>query len=380
MSRAATVSAAPSAPTAVPERPDLGFIKTKIAIEDLARQLGLDVSRHRARCWRVENHRNGDADPSLRFHPRKNRARCFVCDMLGGFSTLDLVMGVLGCDFPSAVAWICERFFVPSAKRGSPVGPRSRWRPSYRVGASGAELEPLVRSGLWAELTPTERAILPVLHAYRDLETGLTEISYLGLMRFAGVGSRKSVSRAVWRLRSLNALQVNRTQGVGVVQGCNRYQLTLDEPRFLRLLNEIHQRVRKEIERERAFRSQERESRKKIGRVFSCHSPEEAEKPRLRVADSGKGGFHPPAPPVSLSFSRTLRPSVSCTGELLRSTSEPMPNKPVHLVTPRGVKTAIPGSYQPPDEAECMRRARKQKAELDAWLAALQQAGGCPDG
>ena len=203
MSGGATVAQDSPVSVAVPERPDLGWIKKKIPIEEVARELGLEVTRHRARCWRPENHRNGDADRSLRFHCRKNRARCFVCDQIGGFSTIDLVMGVLGCDYPSAVMWICERFPVPSAKRGSPIGPRSRWRPNYRVGVSGSELEVLVRSGLWAQLTPSQQKVLPVLLAFRDEETRLIDISYRGLTRIshkecAGRGGETEIDRVRW--------------------------------------------------------------------------------------------------------------------------------------------------------------------------------------
>jgi hypothetical protein len=42
--------------------------------------------------------------------------------MIGGHSNLDLVMGVLGCDFGSAVLWIAERFPVPNVKVGRPAG------------------------------------------------------------------------------------------------------------------------------------------------------------------------------------------------------------------------------------------------------------------
>jgi len=32
-------------------------------------------------------------EPSLHFYERRNRVRCFVCDMRGGHSSIDLVMG-----------------------------------------------------------------------------------------------------------------------------------------------------------------------------------------------------------------------------------------------------------------------------------------------
>jgi len=366
VSEVRTASAAPSVSAAVPERADLGFIKTKVGIEDVAAELGIEVRRHRARCWWPERHRNGDADPSVRFHVKKNRVRCFGgCHSIGAISNIDLVMEVLGCDFPSAVYWICERFPVPSAKRGSPVGPRSRWPQNYRFGTSGSELELLARSGMWAQFTTTQKKILPVLLAFRDEETGLTEISYRGLMRYAGVGSPKSIARAVWGLHGLHALQAERGQRVGVVRGCSRYRLTLEDPEFLRLLNAVHLRQREEIERERAFRAEARLSRNRPCAKFPI-TREEVEEPRLQVAVSGRvGGV------------ASLRP---CTGKVLCSANEAPWNKPLHHSEARGLKTMPDGGYEPPSEAECLRRAQEQKAQLKAYLAGLceQEVERCP--
>src|SRR5260370_36170524 len=79
-------------------RPDVSWIKQHVPILEVAWALGVPIlgGRHpRMRCWRPENHSHGDADPSVSFS--RNRARCWVCDMKGGHSNLDLVMGVLGC-------------------------------------------------------------------------------------------------------------------------------------------------------------------------------------------------------------------------------------------------------------------------------------------
>jgi hypothetical protein len=242
----------------MPEQSDLGWIREKLPIEDVARELGLEVRRHRARCWRPENHRNGDAHPSLTFHARKNRARCWICDQAGAMSNIDMVMQVLPCDFAAAVCWICERFSVPSAKRGRPIGPRFRWHPRYRVGTSGSQFELLVRSGLWAELTSAERSLLEVLCSFKDEVTGATDISFIGLRQYSGVGSFQDIARAIEDLERKHALKVERRQGVGVLRACNRYRLTLDDPDFLRLLREVYRGQREEIERERAFRREAR--------------------------------------------------------------------------------------------------------------------------
>jgi hypothetical protein len=250
----------------VPERADLGYIKKNVPIEDVARKLGLVVCRgHRARCWRPEHHAHGDADPTLRFDVRKNRVRCFVCDLTGGMSNIDMVMGVRDYDFPNAIRWICDLFLVPPARRGAPLGPRHTWPEVYKVGLTGFDLEWMVKSGLWATLTPTQKAILPVLLAFRDSEID-RPISYRGLMRYGGLGSQTSVSRAIQHLGRLHAVQKFPGPGVGVVRGCNSYRVTLDDERLVRLMNDMRRKLRAEIEQERAFRAELRAARRRAER------------------------------------------------------------------------------------------------------------------
>src|SRR5712692_792570 len=157
-------AAAKTLETYSPERPDLGWIRRNVPVLELGRRLGLFIKGRRAQCWRTETHANGDADPSLHFYERGNRVRCFVCDMRGGMSNIDLVMGVLSVDCGAAALWIARRFPVPETKPGRPKGARSKLSASYRVGVSGSEFEVLIRSGLWGQLTPAERSILVVLH------------------------------------------------------------------------------------------------------------------------------------------------------------------------------------------------------------------------
>src|SRR5437016_2006553 len=119
-------------------RPDISWMKKHVPILDVARALGLRIHRGKAQCWRVENHRHGDVDPSLSFHEKRNRCRCFVCDMKGGHSNVDLVMGALGCELGAAVQWIAERFTVPSVKVGRPAGSSLVSAAPYRVGVHGS--------------------------------------------------------------------------------------------------------------------------------------------------------------------------------------------------------------------------------------------------
>src|SRR5437763_16764218 len=91
-------------------RPDISWIKKNVKVLEVAKALGLRIRQRRAKCWRPENHTHGDAEPSLHFFERRNRVRCFVCDMRGGHSCVDLVMGTLNLNVGDAVRWIAERF------------------------------------------------------------------------------------------------------------------------------------------------------------------------------------------------------------------------------------------------------------------------------
>lgn len=237
--------------------PDLKFIKQHIPISDIARELGFVVKGYRMSCWRSENHRNGDRDPSITFLKKKNRGRCWVCDQ-HDWSNVDLVMMVLGCDFRAAVAWLCERFPIPAAKPGKHIIERRQWNPTYRVGTNGSPFEWLVRAGLWADLPASHRSILVVLDTYTDTETGQAIISYRGLMRYSGVRTKTTVRRALQHFLRIGLLEIEHGVGSDGFRSVSHYKLTFNSPRFLNLVNEIHRRQRVEIQLDRAFRAEER--------------------------------------------------------------------------------------------------------------------------
>ena len=248
--------------TATPTRPDLDYIKTKIPIADIASELGLSVRGYRTNCWRLENHKNGDCNPAITFQKKTNRGRCWVCDERT-WSNLDLVMMVLGCDFRSAVEWVCKRFPVLAAKPGKHIAERRQWNPTYQVGYSRSQMEWLVRSCLWSELAASERSILVVLDTFTDTETGEATISYRGIMRFGGIRSHTTVRRALRRFQQLGLLEINRGVGSDGFRSVNSYRLTFDSPSFRRVVNETYKRQREEIELERAFWVEERRRRKR---------------------------------------------------------------------------------------------------------------------
>jgi hypothetical protein len=305
-------------------QPDAAWVKKHVPVLEVAKLLGLHLRRKRARCWRIENHRHGDADPSLHFYERKNRVRCFVCDMRGGHSNIDLVMGVLGIPFGEAVRWIAEHFAVPTAKRGRPVGSHPAQAIPHRVGVHGSEFEVLVRSGMFGQLSAPERSVLIALTLFQDSDTGLTLLSYAGIMRYAGVSSRGTVSKALKRLARLRVLEIHRGARVGLTRECSAYRVTLDDPKFLDHCDKVFQAARKEILEEREFRKNLRRER--------MQTP-----PRpIALNTNTGGGLRPPDPPCATTTSKEQegdKPS-TCEGLNLSTPTELMSNKSVRAAYP----------------------------------------------
>ena len=240
--------------------PDFAYIREKISIVAVAQALGLQVNGYRARCWRPEGHRNGDADPSIRFQKKQNRGRCFICDP-HTWSNIDLVMHVRCCELLDAVSWITARFPVPSIPKGSHIKKREAWYPRIHSGDTQNVVEMLVRSGLWSDLTHAERSVLPALMTFTDHDTGLVPISFRGLMRYSGVGSSATIAAALRHFEQMGFLRVDRTRTVGPCRGVNKYRFTFDNPNFQAMVSQVFQRQRAEIELEKKLRAEERKVR-----------------------------------------------------------------------------------------------------------------------
>ncbi|WP_263369110.1 hypothetical protein [Edaphobacter dinghuensis] len=240
--------------------PDLQYIRENVSIIAVARELGLTVNGYRARCWRTENHRNGDADPSMAFRKKQNTGRCFICDPRT-WSNIDLVMLVRDCKLREAIAWITDRFPVPSLPKGAHIKKRESWSPCYRASDTDSVVGMLVRSGLWSTLSNAERSILPVLSEFMSCDTGLAEISYRGLMQHSGVGSQATIAAALQHFEQMRFLQVIRNRAVSPLRRVNQYYFTLDDPEFQAIAANTFQQQRAEIELQKQLRSEEREAR-----------------------------------------------------------------------------------------------------------------------
>lgn len=240
--------------------PDIDFIKNRVPVAAVAGELGLEVIGNMARCWRLDNHQHGDRTPSLALDRKRNRARCFVCDPRS-YSVIDLVMKVNQCDTGTAIRWIAARFPVPSRPKGWHLPSADPFRQMSRVGLGGTALEPIVRSGLWAELTPSERAVLPVFCTFSDGSAGGLSMSYAAIRRYSGIRSDSTVAAVIGHFIQLHMLDVYPSRNSDGLRNCNRYELTLDDPDLHAIMAEISASERREIEAEKELRLKARRAR-----------------------------------------------------------------------------------------------------------------------
>jgi hypothetical protein len=205
------------------------------------------------RCWRPERHEHEDRTPSVSIWPKKNLVRCFGCNET--FSTIDLVMSVLGLATYRALLWLDERFHLPHVP--VPKGKHlSRPAPApFRVGVNG-RLEPLVCSGFYAQLTNPEIRLLDTLNAFEGGEP--VRLSYLTLKRYSGIKQNRTLIRALKDLANLHALEIIRGRGGRGLSEPSSYRLTLEDSRFLATIWKCQQRVQSEIDLQREMRDKRR--------------------------------------------------------------------------------------------------------------------------
>ncbi len=77
----------------------------ELDIEEVARRLGLEVSKHKAKCFMHDDH-----NPSLTFSKAKNIYRCWVCGEGGG--PIKLVQDKEGWEFQEACVWLANQFNI----------------------------------------------------------------------------------------------------------------------------------------------------------------------------------------------------------------------------------------------------------------------------
>jgi hypothetical protein len=177
----------------------LEWIKANVPILKVARKLSLDVVDNSARCWRRANHKNGDRHPSLGLDVARNRYKCFVCDKKSA-SVVDLVMAVRRISLPEALKWFTSHFAAPDF--GGQRHPD--------LDTTHVSLTTLIRSGVWATLSNSERSIVAVLWDARD-PNGLVALSYSRILRLCGLGSSDTLTRALRRFEGIKLLAIERS-------------------------------------------------------------------------------------------------------------------------------------------------------------------------
>jgi hypothetical protein len=246
--------------------PDLSYINRKIPVADVARALGLRFGDNgNIHCWRPELHQNGDRTASVGIRKTNNTVKCFGCSA-GPMGPVDLVMTVLLLRNPGEAArWIAGHFEVPDLPPGRHmVQPR---RHIFRVGFED-DIGLLVFSGVWAELSTTARALVPVFLelAERDADTRSlrAQLSYRTLSRYSGVASPNAINKALQELQEIGWLSAAlgpRKPCAGPVREVSTYLLTPRSDELLELANANFAQQRDEIEIERKLRNEARAQR-----------------------------------------------------------------------------------------------------------------------
>jgi hypothetical protein len=247
------------------ELPNIRFINRKIPIDEVARQLDLRIgSNGNIHCWQPDLHQHGDRTASVGIREINNTVKCFGCG-IGPLSVIDLVRAVLGTErVREAAEWVAARFRVPEIRARKHLEVLAR-----RIFQYGFEndIGKLVHSGLWAELSPTARAIVPVLLEFAEKGPDgklSVEISYRGLARFSGAGSPNAVAAALRALQEIYWLVIvagRREPGSGPVRATSKYILTPRSDQLMELANAHSAQMRNEIELQKALRAEARRAR-----------------------------------------------------------------------------------------------------------------------
>jgi len=164
---------------------------------------------------------------------------------------------------------------------------------------------------MFGQLPAPARSILVALSHLRDPDSGLTRLSYAGIMRYAGVSSAATVARALKCLFRLRAIEIHRGLRVGVTRECSSYRVTLDDPKFLGHCNDVFRISQEQIAQERSCRQELRTRRQEKSHPF--------------VLRRGATLLQPPFP-----FPTHKEKPSTCEGQNLSSLHEVSSNKSLH--------------------------------------------------
>ena len=105
-----------------------------LPVEEVARRLGLEVSRHKAPCFMHDDHH-----PSLGFNTQKNFYFCFVCHRGGG--PIQLVQAHEGWPFVEACTWLGKEFAIWTPMEATDV-PKAQKRLREKLSPFTSHLSP----------------------------------------------------------------------------------------------------------------------------------------------------------------------------------------------------------------------------------------------
>lgn len=240
--------------------PDFRYINRNIQIREVARALDLRFGTNgNIHCWRPERHQHDDRTASVGIRKTNNSVKCFGCD-LGPLGCVDLVKSVLELKSPSeAGEWIAQHFSVPRIRAGKHLAHPERR--DFQVGLEDP-IGLLIRSGLWAILSSSARAILPVMLEFADREDAgkgaLTlKMSYRALERYGGIASPNAVANAIRQLEEIGWLYRcpgAPEPGAGPTRTVSHFVITPKSDEIMELANFHRAQMRAEIEAERDLR------------------------------------------------------------------------------------------------------------------------------
>jgi hypothetical protein len=164
-----------------------------------------------------------------------------------------------------AARWIAGHFKVPDLPVGKHLVQPAR--DIFRVGFE-SDIGLLVRSGLWAQLSPPARSIVPVLLELGKRnplgQTLAVQVSYRALARSSGVASHRAIARVLRELQEIHWLtpvRGRREPGAGLVRTVSTYVITPRSDELLELANAHFAKTRDDVEVQRRLRAEQRSKR-----------------------------------------------------------------------------------------------------------------------
>src|ERR1700675_598660 len=247
-----------------PGLPDFKFIN-RIPIVDVARKIALEViGDGEIRCWRSNEHKRGTS-PFLRVLPA-NKVICGACGT-SKMSVVDMVRHFGGFETPREAGECVASFYpdVPRTPKGIhlknptcepvPPGCRNLWTL-------------LIPSGVWAELSETAKALVPVFLLFAEWndagDEGLLTISHGGLKQYTGLRSPNALVKAIKELEEIGWLGKRPSlRGHSPAQGVMTYVITPLSQGVRDKANETAPALAARISYEKGIAKRKREERKR---------------------------------------------------------------------------------------------------------------------